>query len=58
MNLTNSLFVDDSKISFKNKVKYKFSSQMTKILVNVKGKEIVKLTYVSQTSFSLYFHNQ
>ena len=45
--MTDSLFVNNSKILFKNKVKSKFSSQMTKIPVNVKGKETVKLTYIS-----------
>ena len=42
-----SLYVDDSKTSFRSKVKYKFNPQVTKILVNNKGKESVKPTYVS-----------
>jgi len=42
-----SLIVDDSKMSFRNKVKSKLSSQIVKVPVNVKGKESVKPTYVS-----------
>ena len=43
----NSLIVDDSKTSFRNKVKSKFSSQIVKAPINVKGKESIKPTYVS-----------
>jgi len=39
--------VDDAKTSFKNKVKSKFSLQISKTPVNVKDKDIVKPTYVS-----------
>jgi len=42
-----SLYVDDSKLSFRNKVKSKFSPQTTKTLVNNKGKDTVKPTYIS-----------
>ena len=45
--MTDSLFVDDSKTSFRNKVKSKFNPQVIKTLVNNKGKEIVKLTFMS-----------
>ena len=41
-----SLYMDDSKMSFKSKVKSKFNSQVTKTLVNNKGKKSVKPTYV------------
>ena len=39
--------MDDAKTSFKNKVKSKFSLQISKTPVNVKDKDIVKPTYVS-----------
>ena len=39
--------MDDSKISFRNKVKSKFNPQTTKTPVNNKGKNIVKPTYIS-----------
>ena len=42
----NSLFVDDSKILFRNKVKSKFNPQIIKTLVNNKGKDLVKPTFV------------
>ena len=42
-----SLFVDNSKMSFRIKVKSKFNPQVNRILVNNKGKEMVKSTYVS-----------
>ena len=45
-----SLFVDDSKMSFRNKVKSKFNPQVIKTPVNNKGKETVKLTFVSPLS--------
>ena len=41
-----SLFVDYSKTSFRNKVKSKFNPQVIKTLVNNKEKEIVKPTFV------------
>jgi len=34
-------------MSFRNKIKSKFNSQVSKILASNKGKEIVKPTYVS-----------
>ena len=46
----NSLFVDNSKTSFRNKVKSKFNSQVIQTLVNKKGKEIVKPTFISPLS--------
>ena len=39
--------MDDSKTSFRNKVKSKFSSQIVKAPINVKGKESIKPTYIS-----------
>ena len=45
-----SLFVDYSKTSFRNKVKSKFNPQVIKTPVNNKGKEIVKLTFVISLS--------
>ena len=42
-----SLFVDNSKTSFRNKVKLKFNPQVIKTPVNNKGKKIVKPTFVS-----------
>ena len=42
-----SLYVDNSKTSFRNKVKSKFNPQTTKTLVNNKDKDTVKPTYVS-----------
>ena len=41
------LYIDDSKMLFRNKVKSKFNLQVSWALVNNKGKEIVKPTYVS-----------
>jgi len=46
----NRLYVDNSKTSFRNKVKNKFNLQTTKTPVNNKGKDIVKPTYVSPFS--------
>ena len=43
----NSLYVNDSRTLFRNKVKSKFNSQVNKILVNGKDKETVKTTYIS-----------
>jgi len=43
----NGLQVDDSKISFRNKVKSKFNPQIPKAQANNKDKEMVKPTYVS-----------
>ena len=34
-------------MSFRNKIKSKFSPQIIKMLVNVRDKEVAKLTYVS-----------
>lgn len=42
-----SLIVDDTKTSFRNKIKSKFSPQIGKTPINVKDKDIVKPTYVS-----------
>jgi len=42
-----SLYVDNSKTSFRSKVKSKFNPQVTKTLVNNKGKESVKPSYIS-----------
>ena len=42
-----SLIVDNAKTSFRNKVKSKFSSQISKTPINVKGKDTVKPTYIS-----------
>jgi len=42
-----SLYVNNSKMLFRNKVKSKFNPQTTKTLVNNKGKDIVKPTYIS-----------
>ena len=39
--------MDNSKTSFRNKVKSKFNPQTTKTPVNNKGKDTVKPTYVS-----------
>jgi len=38
--------VDNSKTSFKNKVKFKFTIQVPKALTNNKGKEVVTPTYI------------
>jgi len=46
----NSLYVDNSKMSFRNKIKYKFNLQVPKAPVNNKDKEIVKPTYISPLS--------
>ena len=45
-----SLYTDNSRISFRNKVKSKFSPQVNKALVNNKDKDIVKPIYVSHLS--------
>ena len=45
-----SLYVDDSKMSFRNKVKSKFNPQAPKTPVNNKGKETIKPTYISPLS--------
>jgi len=45
-----SLYVDDSKMSFRNKVRSKFNPQAPRTPVNNKGKETVKPTYVSSLS--------
>ena len=42
--------MDNSEISFRNKVKSKLSPQIIKVLVNIKEKEFVKLTYISPLS--------
>jgi len=42
-----NLTVDDSKMSFRNKVKSKFSQQVIKESVNNKGKNTIKPSYVS-----------
>ena len=39
--------MDDSKMSFRNKVKSKLSPQIVKTPVNTKDKEVVKPTYIS-----------
>jgi len=41
-----SLIVDNSKTLFRNKVKSKFSPQIVKVPVNVKGKKPIKPTYI------------
>jgi len=43
----NSLYVDDSKTLFRNKVKSKFNPQVPQAPVNNKGKKTVKPTYIS-----------
>ena len=48
-----SLYVNDSKTSFRNKVKFKFNSQAPRTPVNNKGKETVKSTYISSLSPSI-----
>ena len=45
-----SLYVDNSKILFRNKVKSKFNLQTTKTLVNNKGKEEYSQTYLCLSS--------
>jgi len=42
-----SLIVDDFKMLFRNKIKSKLSPQIVKASVNIKGKESIKLTYIS-----------
>ena len=42
-----SLYMNDSKKSFRNMVKSKFSPQVPKLPINIKEKEMVKPTYVS-----------
>ena len=42
----NSLYIDKSKMSFRNKVKSKFNTQINKLLVNNKGKDMAKPTYI------------
>ena len=49
----NSLFIDNSKTSFRNKVKSKFNPQVIKTPVNIKEKVIVKPTFVSPLSLSI-----
>ena len=44
------LYVDNSKMLFRNKVKSKFNPQAPRTLVNNKGKETVKPTYISSLS--------
>jgi len=44
------LYVDNSKMSFRSKVKSKFNPQIIRTLVNNKDKELVKPTYVSPLS--------
>ena len=39
--------MNNSNMSFRNKIKSKFNSQVSKILASNKGKEMVKPTYVS-----------
>ena len=39
--------MNNSNMSFRNKIKSKFNSQVSKILASNKGKEMVKSTYVS-----------
>ena len=39
--------MNDSNMSFRNKVKSKFNSQVPKIPASNKGKEMVKPTYIS-----------
>ena len=41
-----SLYVDNSKMLFRNKVKSKFNPQASRTLVNNKDKETIKPTYV------------
>ena len=48
-----SLYIDDSKMSFRNKIKSKFNLQVNKAPVNNKGEDIVKFTYVSPLSPSI-----
>jgi len=48
-----SLYIDNSRISFRNKVKLKFNPNVNRILVNGKGKEIVKATYISPLSLPI-----
>ena len=43
----NRLIVDNTNMLFRNKVKSKFSSQVSKELANNKDKNIVKYSYVS-----------
>jgi len=42
-----NLFMDNNKTTFRNKVKLQFSPQVSKPKVSLKGKEIVKPTFVS-----------
>jgi len=42
-----SLYMDNSKTSFRNKVKSKFNPQVNRVLVSSKGKDVTKSTYVS-----------
>jgi len=42
-----SLFVDDNKTTFRNKVRFKFIPQVMKSQVPNKGKEVVKPTFIS-----------
>jgi len=49
-----SLYVDDSKILFRNKVKSKFNPQTTKTLVNNESKEGYSQTYLYLSSSPSY----
>ena len=48
-----SLYMDDSNMSFRSKVKSKFIPQATKTSINNKDKEQVKLTYISSLSLPI-----
>jgi len=48
-----SLFVDETKISFRNKVKLKFSPQVSRPQTSIKDKETAKPTFI----FSLSSHS-
>jgi len=48
-----NLFVDDNKITFRNKVKSKFNPQITRPQVNNKGKETAKPTFISLLSLPI-----
>ena len=45
-----SLIVDETNTLFRNKIKSKFSLQVLKILSNGKGKNIIKLAFISSIS--------
>jgi len=42
-----NLFMDNNKMTFRNKVKLQFSPQVSKLKISLKGKETVKPTFVS-----------